>query len=67
MTSKLSNKFPIPEKFPEILHDFAKEVVRAQPNDIFDFAVEYFRQLEQNKEDLGNYEILRTLVGNVRN
>ena len=47
MTSKLSNKFPIPEKFPEILHDFAKEVVRAQPNDIFDFAVEYFRQLEQ--------------------
>lgn len=28
--------------------------------------VEYFRQSEQNKEDLGNYEILRTVVGNVR-
>ena len=46
MTSKLSNKFPIPEHFPEILHDFAKEVVRAQPVDIFEFAIQYFKNLE---------------------
>lgn len=46
MTSKLMNKFPIPENFPEILHDFAKEVVREQPKDILDFAVEYFKALE---------------------
>ena len=47
MTSKLSNKFPIPERFPEILHDFAKEVVRAQPVDIFEFAIQYFKNLER--------------------
>lgn len=47
MTSKLSNKFPIPEHFPEILHDFAKEVVRAQPSDIFEFAIQYFKNLEK--------------------
>ena len=47
MTSKLSNKFPIPERFPEILHDFAKEVVRAQPLDIFEFAIQYFKNLER--------------------
>ena len=46
MTSKLLNKFPIPENFPDTLHDFAKEVVREQPKDILDFAVEYFKALE---------------------
>ena len=46
MTSRFSNKFPIPEGFPEILHDFAKEVVRYHPNDIFDFAIQYFNSIE---------------------
>ena len=46
MTSRLSNKFPIPEGFPEILHDFAKEVVRYNPSDIFDFAIQYFYSIE---------------------
>ncbi len=46
MTSRLSNKFPIPEGFPEILHDFAKEVVRYHPSDIFDFAIQYFNSIE---------------------
>lgn len=46
MTSKLLNKFPIPENFPDILHDFAKEVVREQPKDLLDFAVEYFKAMK---------------------
>ena len=46
MTSKFSNKYPIPEKFPQILHDFAKEVVRCQPKDIIDFSFQYFFNLE---------------------
>ena len=46
MTSRQSNQFPIPEGFPEILHDFAKEVVRYQPNDIYDFSIQYFNCLE---------------------
>ena len=48
MTSKFSNKFPIPEKFPEILHDYTREVVRYMPKDILDFSIQYFYSLEQN-------------------
>ena len=46
MSSKFSNKYPIPENFPQILHDFAKEVVRCQPKDIIDFSFQYFFDLE---------------------
>ena len=46
MSSKFSNKYPIPEKFPEILHDFSREVLRYMPKDILDFAVQYFYSLE---------------------
>ena len=46
MTSKFSNKFPIPEKFPQILHDYIKEVIRNQPKDILDFSFKYFYSLE---------------------
>ena len=46
MSSRFSNKYPIPEKFPEILHDFAREVVRYQPKDILDFSIQYFYYLE---------------------
>ncbi len=48
MSSKFSNKYPIPEKFPEILHDYAREVVRYMPKDILDFSIQYFYSLEQN-------------------
>ena len=48
MSSKFSNKYPIPENFPSILHDFAREVVRHMPKDILDFAIQYFSSLEQN-------------------
>lgn len=49
MNPKL-NKYPIPEKFPEILHDYIKEVIRFQPSDIIDFSVEYFASLEGGKK-----------------
>lgn len=48
MSSRFSNKFPIPEKFPEILHDFAREVVRYMPKDILDFAIQYFFSIEKS-------------------
>ena len=48
MSSRFSNKFPIPEKFPEILHDYAREVVRNMPKDILDFSIQYFYSLDQN-------------------
>ena len=46
MTSRNSNLFPIPEGFQEILHDYAKEVVRYKPEDILDFSIQYFYSLE---------------------
>ena len=48
MSSRFSKKFPIPEKFPEILHDFAREVVRYNPKDILDFSIQYFYYIENN-------------------
>ena len=48
MSSKFSNKYPIPQKFPEILQDFSREIVRYMPKDILDFSIQYFYYLEQN-------------------
>lgn len=47
MASKYIQMFPIPEGFPEILNDLAKEVIRNQPEDIIDFAAMYFTCLQQ--------------------
>ena len=47
MTSKYSNKYLIPEEFPNILHDYAREVVRYMPKDILDFSIQYFYYLEK--------------------
>ena len=35
MASKYIQKFPIPGAFPDLLHDFAREVLRDQPDDIY--------------------------------
>jgi len=34
--------FNAPSGFQEILHDFAKEVLRYQPKDIIEFGADYF-------------------------
>ena len=47
MTSKFSNKYLIPEQFPKILHDYAREIVRYMPEDIFDFSIQYFYSREK--------------------
>jgi hypothetical protein len=47
MASKYIQMFPIPEGFPEILNDLAKEVIRNQPEDIIEFAAMYFTCLQQ--------------------
>ncbi len=50
MATKYMQGFPIPEAFPEILHDFAREVLRDQPEDILAYAAKYFECLEQVRE-----------------
>ena len=42
MASKYLQKYPVPEDFPDLLHDFAREVLRDQPEDINHFGAEYF-------------------------
>ena len=48
MSSLFSNKYPIPNDFQQILHDFTKEIVRNKPKDILDFSIHYFYCLENN-------------------
>ena len=43
MASKYLQKYPVPEDFPEILHDFAREVLRDQPENIYEYGALYFK------------------------
>jgi hypothetical protein len=47
MASKYIQKFPVPEGFPEILHDLSKEILRNQPEDIIEFSAMYFKCLQE--------------------
>ena len=47
MSSKYIKKYSIPPGFQSLLSEFTKEILRNQPNDIVDFAVEYFKCLQQ--------------------
>ncbi|CAN0314494.1 unnamed protein product [Ectocarpus sp. 12 AP-2014] len=42
--------FEIPEEFPAILREFAKEAIREQPADIYRFGYEYFAKLSSVEE-----------------
>ena len=46
-----ADQIEVPEKLPEILKDFSKEVIRSNPPDIIAFSREYFEQkaAEQNQ------------------
>ena len=47
MASKYLQKYPVPELFPDLLHDFAGQVLRDQPQNIYEYGFEYFKALEQ--------------------
>ena len=47
MSSKYIKKYSIPPGFQSLLSEFTKEILRNQPKDIIDFAVEYFKCLQQ--------------------
>jgi Ca2+-binding EF-hand superfamily protein len=42
MSSKFAKQYQIPPEFPEVLKDFAREVLRNQPSNINEFAAKYF-------------------------
>lgn len=37
MASKYLKLFPVPDQFPDTLHDFAKGVLKDQPENIYDY------------------------------
>ena len=43
MASKYLQKYPVPEDFPDLLHDFAREVLRDQPQNIYEYGALYFK------------------------
>ncbi len=45
MASKYLQKYPVPEDFPDLLHDFAREVLRDQPENIYEYGALYFRAM----------------------
>jgi len=47
MSSKFAKQYQIPPEFPDILKDFAREVLRNQPANINEFAAKYFDCLAQ--------------------
>jgi hypothetical protein len=47
MASNYLQKFQVPDKFPNVLHDFAKGVLKDQPANIYEFGYQYFKALEE--------------------
>lgn len=46
MASKYVKNFTVPSDFPNMLHDFAREVLKMQPEDIHEFGAIYFKAME---------------------
>ena len=50
MASKYVQKYNIPPDFPEILHDFVRELLRDQPADIYDYGAQYFKAMDEAQQ-----------------
>jgi Ca2+-binding EF-hand superfamily protein len=60
MSSKFAKQYQIPPEFPDILKDFAREVLRNQPANINEFAAKYFDCLAQGLPAEGPGEVMAT-------
>lgn len=47
MASKYLQKYPVPGDFPDLLHDFTREILRDQPADILEYGFMYFKAIEE--------------------
>tara|TARA_B110001450_G_C17462007_1_gene416606 strand:+ start:81 stop:281 length:201 start_codon:yes stop_codon:yes gene_type:complete len=43
MASKYLQKYPVPEEFPDKLHDFARCILRDQPDNIYEYGAQYWK------------------------
>ena len=62
MASKYIQKYPVPQGFPDILHDFAREVLRDQPENIYEFGYLYFKAMEEVSKLKNNIAIMKNLL-----
>jgi len=62
MSSKYAINYTIPPEFPNILKNFTREVLRAQPTNIYEFGAIYFRQLLQQQKKSENTENFSKLL-----
>lgn len=51
MSSKYQKPLTIPAAFPELLKGFTREVLRAQPDNIYEFAAQHFQHLLELRDD----------------
>ncbi|GAX81847.1 hypothetical protein CEUSTIGMA_g9275.t1 [Chlamydomonas eustigma] len=49
MSSKYQKPYTIPEGFPELLKSFTREILRAQPDNIYEFGAQYFSEVLANQ------------------
>jgi hypothetical protein len=47
MASSYQQKFPVPDGFPELLHDLMKAILREQPSDIVEYSYQYFKNMSE--------------------
>ena len=62
MASKYIQKYPVPQGFPDILHDFAREVLRDQPENIYEFGYLYFKAMEEVSKRRESASIMKIIL-----
>ena len=45
MASRYLDLFKVPNGFPEILHDFSRDLIEARPDDLLEYAAQYFEAM----------------------
>ncbi len=52
MASKYLQKYPVPQSFPDVLHDFAREILRDQPENLHEYGYQYFKAIEEVSKEI---------------
>lgn len=55
-SAKFARQVSMPDEFPEILKDFTREILRHQPDNIYEFGVKYFQGKCKAKDQGGGAE-----------
>eukprot|EP00218_Dolichomastix_sp_CCMP3274_P007625 CAMPEP_0170134698 /NCGR_PEP_ID=MMETSP0033_2-20121228/2054_1 /TAXON_ID=195969 /ORGANISM="Dolichomastix tenuilepis, Strain CCMP3274" /LENGTH=467 /DNA_ID=CAMNT_0010370269 /DNA_START=39 /DNA_END=1442 /DNA_ORIENTATION=- len=50
MAARYQKSFAVPDGFPALLKSFTREILRAQPDNIYEFGARYFAQLVEARE-----------------